>query len=121
MKARRMAPLTEAERETVIVFSDAEDDVMTIDTSQPPMIRLLRRLPGARLVEERRSEGGALTGVRFEVPFTHLALLSQPRASTWARMLRSGPRSRARRQRSLVSVQRGQEWHLAPVREAAAR
>ncbi len=112
-----MASLTDAERETVIIFSDADGGMMRVDTSQPPLIRIMRKHPRARLLVEHRSEAGDLTGVEFELPFACLAILARPRASTWAKVLRAGPRARARRRRSLVSVLDVPHGLLRPVRE----
>ncbi len=108
MKAQRMTPLTDAERETVIVFSDADKGVAHVYTSHPPLIRIMRKHPRARLLEERRLEGGELTDVEFELPFACFAILARPRASTWERILRAGPRARPSRRRPLVSVRDGQ-------------
>lgn len=111
MRSKRMALTEDGERETVITLSDADQGVATIYTCQPPMARLLRRHPHARLLEEHREQGGRVTGVEFELPFACLAILARPRASTWARLQRSGPRRRAPRRRSLVSIRRAQVDH----------
>lgn len=46
-----MTALTAAERETVVNWSDADDE-MTVWTAQRPIITKLKRNPAARLVDE---------------------------------------------------------------------
>lgn len=99
------SPLADPERETIIVWSEADDGCAHVYTCQPPMIRLLRRHPHARLVEEHRSEKGELTRVDYELPVACLAIFSRPRASAWERMMRSGPRRRSSRRHLSKTVQ----------------
>ncbi len=96
--------LDDSERETVITWTDADHGRAHVFTCQPPMVRLLRKHPQARLLAEHRSEGGNLVGVEYELPVACLAIFIRPRASTWERMLRTGPKGRRARRRSLDSA-----------------
>ena len=78
------------ERETVITWTDADAGKAVIYTCQPPMIRILRKHPHARLVEEQRSQAGKVTGVEYEIPVACLAILNRPRSSTWKGLVRVG-------------------------------
>lgn len=100
--------LDDSERETVITWTDADNGRAHVFTCQPPMVRLLRKHPQARQLTEHRSERGELTAVEYELPVACLAIFIRPRASTWERMLRTGPKGRRPRQRSLDSVQNPQ-------------
>lgn len=86
--------LVDKERETLIGWTDTDAGWARVYTCQPPMIRLLRKHPHARLLVEYRTERGEITGVEYQLPITCLAIFARPRASTWERMLRSGPRKR---------------------------
>ena len=88
------------EHETLIGWTD-DEGWAHIYTCHPPMIRLLRRHPHARLLAEHRSEKGELTGVEYEMPTACLAIFIRPRPSTWEKMLRTGPRRRSPRGRSV--------------------
>ena len=76
------------ERETSIVFSDA-DHAMRIYSAQPAMLARLRKHPLARLTE-RFVDGERVTGEEYELPVACLAILLRPRSSAWGGMVRTG-------------------------------
>ena len=93
--------LDDNERETVITWTDADDGRAAVYTCHPPMMRLLQKHPHAELIAEHRSERGELTGVEYELPVACLAIFTRPRRGAWDRMLRTGPRRRSPRKRSV--------------------
>ncbi len=99
-----------AERETVITWSDADEGKAIIYTCQPPMMRVLRKHPHARLAEEYRSETGKVTGAEFEIPVACLAIPLRPRSSAWRGLVRAGRGCKGVRgsKSPLSGTQRGQ-------------
>jgi hypothetical protein len=65
--------LVAPERETVIVFSDA-DDTATVHTHQRRIITKLNNNPAAKLVEDISFDGTA--GAVFELPVWAIAVVS---------------------------------------------
>lgn len=117
----KLASLSDSERETVITWSDADGGVAVIYTCQPPMMRLLSRHPHARLVGEHRSTGGEIVGAEYEIPVACLALLLRPRPSAWERMMRTGPKGRRPRGRSLDSAVDAKNNHSGVAPAASSR
>jgi hypothetical protein len=70
-----MTSLTAAERETVVNWSDADDE-MTVWTAQRPIITKLKRNPAATLVEE--GHHGTTAWALFRLP-TNLLTFRTPR------------------------------------------
>jgi hypothetical protein len=68
--------LTPEERETVIVFSDA-DGIATITTHQRRILTKLRNNPAAREVEDLSY--GTTAGARFELPVSLLSFRTRVR------------------------------------------
>jgi hypothetical protein len=68
--------LTAAERETVILFSDA-GDTATVHTHQRTIITKLRRNPAAKEIENISFDGTA--GAVFEIPADWLDPISRPK------------------------------------------
>lgn len=85
----RKSPLAPAERETHLSWTDEDNGLAVVHTSQPPMIARLRKHPRARLLATQRA-GKVVIAEEYEIPVACLAILLKPRASPWGGMVQSG-------------------------------
>jgi hypothetical protein len=74
-----LTPLSAYERETIIVFNDAED-LATVTTHQRRMLTKLERNPAAEKIEDLPH--GSQPGARYSVPAQLISIRSKKRAAT---------------------------------------
>ena len=83
-----------AERETSITWSDA-DTIAYVFTAQKPIIRRLKKIKNAALVDVQHSENGQWIGENWTVPITAVRL-TNPRKSNMSNSQRKAAADRLR-------------------------